>query len=704
MSVDRLARLQRTVRAREWQSRALLALPLLVGIGACAWRWLSIGAASVLAALTLALLSVRLWTAMRRIDRRWIARELNRLCPELQDSTELLDVDGTALSPVTRLQQARARSILETLSLPELRRPWPQRQLGLAWVLGSVMLIAAGCWPPAIPPAPPPNAASRLAVGTAAAAEVQITQVQLEIAAPPYTGLPERTESALATRVAEGSTLHWTLRLQPEPTAVQLHFHDGTRLPLAATPAGWQGTRTIDRSTDYRIEIDPGLMLADDRLQRLQVIADEAPQVRVLAPERSLTLLADGQTRWPLEFEASDDYGLGDAQLQIRHAQGSGENIEVSTEDIALKGQGSARLRRYTRTLDLTALGYAPGDDLIVRLSISDQRMPKPQTTRSANFILRWPDSASDESAGMDGLVGKVLPAYFRSQRQIIIDTEALLAERTSITAERFEQRSDQIGVDQRLLRLRYGEFLGEEAVGEPGSTHADDHDDEPVGEGSDHRLGALDAVLEAYGHTHDIAEAATLLDPDTRALLKAALDQMWQSELHLRQAHPAASLPYQHRALALIKQVQQSSRIYLARVGLELPPIDLTRRLSGDRSTLRNRSDQGLTGAPADLTLSRLWQQLDLTDPPARIVALDQLELWLRAHEGKVVDALELLATLDSVRRDPECEPCLGALRARLWSLLPTPTAAVTTRRAADGAGRAYLDALDSGARSEQP
>ena len=132
----------------------------------------------MLAALTLALLSVRLWIAMRRIDRRWIARELNRLCPELQDSTELLDVDGTALSPVTRLQQARARSILETLSLPELRRPWPQRQLGLAWVLGSVMLIAAGCWPPAIPPAPSPNAASRLAVGTAAAATPAVIETR----------------------------------------------------------------------------------------------------------------------------------------------------------------------------------------------------------------------------------------------------------------------------------------------------------------------------------------------------------------------------------------------------------------------------------------------------------------------------------------------------------------------------------------------
>ena len=70
------------------------------------------------------------------------------------------------------------------------------------------------------------------------------------------------------------------------------------------------------------------------------------------------------------------------------------------------------------------------------------------------------------EGTGVEDLVQKAMPAYFRSQRQIIIDAEALLKEKPKLAQEKFVQRSDNIGVDQRLLRLRYGQFLGEESEG----------------------------------------------------------------------------------------------------------------------------------------------------------------------------------------------------------------------------------------------
>jgi hypothetical protein len=70
--------------------------------------------------------------------------------------------------------------------------------------------------------------------------------------------------------------------------------------------------------------------------------------------------------------------------------------------------------------------------------------------------ILRWPPDLGAEATGVEGMVRKVLPAYFRSQRQIIIDAEALLKQRRSLPADRFAKRSDEIGVDQRILRMRY--------------------------------------------------------------------------------------------------------------------------------------------------------------------------------------------------------------------------------------------------------
>src|SRR5690606_33480196 len=133
----------------------------------------------------------------------------------------------------------------------------------------------------------------------------------------------------------------------------------------------------------------------------------------------------------------------------------------------------------------------------------------------------------------------------------------------------------------------------GDPPTGDPPSAahdgHAHDHaaaPGAPVASG----FGEVGDVLEEFGHTHDIAEAATLLDPETREILRGALREMWQSELHLRQAAPRQALPYANRALELIKQVQQAERIYLQRVGTRLPPIDESRRLGGDRDGLRDR------------------------------------------------------------------------------------------------------------------
>src|SRR5690606_19269372 len=251
-------------------------------------------------------------------------------------------------------------------------------------------------------------------------------------------------------------------------------------------------------------------------------------------------------------------------------------------------------------------------------LEVTDNRTPQPQLSRSASVILRWPPEPVLGAEGLDGLARQVLPAYFRSQRQIIIDAEALLEEKPRLAREEFERRSDLIGVGQRLLRLRYGQFRGEESEGgnalptsdlptsdlPAGDGHDDDAGDahapaQGPAQGHDHGNGAPDVgqpggfgnvgdVLEEFGHTHDIAEAATLLDPETRETLRKALGEMWQSELHLRQAAPGDALPDAHRALALIKQVQQAERIDLQRVGTQLPPIDESRRLGGDRSGLR--------------------------------------------------------------------------------------------------------------------
>ncbi|MEH6420538.1 hypothetical protein [Pseudomonas sp. CGJS7] len=716
------SRLRAWLRSARWRrgvdSAATLApWAVVIGwaVGRCcgsSWGW-----AAGLSGLALTLAFA--WRRALGLDTQWLLRRLNALRSDMDDSADLLFAREDELNGLQRLQQTRLRQRIETAPQTDLRPPWSRRRLALSAMFAALALAAIALWPAQ----PPPQALDRLSPAPPSVAvpgQPRLTEQSLRVDPPAYTGLPPRNEPTLEGRVAEASRLRWTLRFQPQPAAVALVFHDGQRLPLQRDGDNWSAQRVLLKSALYRIEAAGASAASARKLYRIDVTADRPPQLRVLEPERGLTLLSAGQKAWPLNFEASDDYGVAaDARLRITLAQGSGENITFREQFLSLRGSGPAKLRRYAHRLDLAALGFAVGDDLIVQLQVQDNRAPTPQIALSPSLILRWPADLGSEATGVEGLVKTTLPAYFRSQRQIIIDAEALIAQQRKLDAERFVKRSDEIGVDQRLLRLRYGQFLGEEAEGEPklptndsedahaegdhaeGEAHANEagHDDHDHGSAPAAApvFGQEGSVLEQYGHTHDHAEAATLLDPETRKLLKAALDQMWQSELHLRQGHPRQALPYAYKALGFIKQVQQASRIYLARVGPELPPIDETRRLSGKREGLARRGDELGAATAADPTLAALWRDLEPSANAKASAAIDYtaLERWLREHDERVPDPLAFAAALSALREQPDCASCRARLRALLWPLLPRPAAAVRPRDSGDALDRRYFEAL---------
>ena len=693
--IARLREARRRVALRLASASVLLVLPLLVATVAWGQR-LSSPLAAGLVAVALALLAFAYWRRqLNSHDSRWLARRLNQ-DPRWQDSADLLFADVATLGPLQALQRQRLDNQLAAMPAPDLRPAWPRRTLLASLLLGAALVLAALFWPTAsAPPAATPVTAATAPENIAT--DVSLLDAAIEVQAPEYTALPDRSENTLSLQAPEGSRLRWRLRFSPRPEAVVLRWHDGGELALQREGDAWTGEHTLTRSVLYRIAVTSPLPLAEDKLHRLDAIADQPPAIRVITPERPLTLREDGQRGWPLEFEASDDHGLGQARLRITLAQGSGEQVTVTERSLALRGEGEPKQRRYRHTLDLAALGLAEGDDLIVRLDVADNRRPAPQTSRSPSLILRWPMPPSADSTGMEGLVKKALPAYFRSQRQIILDIEALLPQRPQLAADEFLSRSDSIGVDQRILRMRYGQFLGEENEGEPEAPpgmegeHSEDdgHDHGPE---SAAPLGAAVSVLEDFGHTHDDAEAATLLDPQTRALLKQALDAMWSSEGELRRGEPQRALPHAYRALSFIKQVQQASRIYLARVGLELPPIDESRRMTGKREGIGDRRDGLVPAETPESPVPGLWLALAEPDSAPDLAPMSR---WLEQNADRIEDPLSLVAAIETLRAEPACADCRQRRRALLWPLLPRPVAGTQARPAPDAAGEAYLDAL---------
>lgn len=712
-------------RRRRAAITLLLGLPWALAATALALRLGGFDIACVVGTLAL-LASVAIATLhARRLDRRWLQHQLDG-SGRSEDSADLLFVDTATLNPLQQRQRAHVLALLQH-AMPELRPHWPRRALAACWIIGLAIALFALAWPRG--DAGPRPVPARTAPGTAAAGPLRLQSTRLRIDAPAYTGQPAVTRNALDAKVPADSRLAWSLRFDRAPDAAWLQFHDGRRLPLREQDGEWRAQDVARRPVLYRVVSEPAL--ADARLHRLDVVADRAPLVRVLEPAASLVLGTPGQQQWALRFEATDDHGVAaQAKLSLTITQGSGENITFIQRSVTLTGSGDAAARRFAHTLDLSALGAQPGNDVIAQLEVRDNHAPTPQTGRSSSVILRLPSAEVALTAELEGRIKKTLPAYFRSQRQIIIDAEALIRQRRDLANDDFVKRSDAIGVDQRILRLRYGQFLGEESEGAPMPPPTSDlptsdvpqpeaHDDEHEhghehehgqagahdGHGHDHGgtaarsdtppvFGSATDVLTEYGHTHDHAEAATLLDPQTRATLKAALDQMWSAEGELRQGRPEQALPFAYKALGFIKQVQQAERIYLARVGPELPPIDEGRRLGGERAGLASRELPLAARTPPDPAIVQAWQQLgDDTGTPD----LDALAGWQQRNAAFLPDALDLAAAIEQLRITPDCTDCRQRLRAQLWRALQRPLPQAMRRSATDAMGQRYLDALEA-------
>lgn len=702
-----LAHHLRAARRRAVLDTLAIGVPVVLALAALSLRWFQITGALVVLVGGGAVLA---WIALRRtrrFDQAWLSKALDAHAPGLEDSSDLLF--QPAQDGLAALQRARLEARLAEAAAVDLRPDWSRRWIPWTAGFSAIVILAALFWPTEYGVVLGPEQAETASPPGAP----RLASAKLRITPPAYTGQRPFEQSGLDVRAPEGSRVEWIVGFRPNPDIAALSFPGEAALPLHRDGGRWLVGRVFERSALYRIE---GAGLARQRLHRLEMVPDTAPVVRVVTPDSALTLTSPGQTRWAPVFEVRDDYGVeATAQLRITVTKGEGENITTTVRTQLLGGQGPAKLKRFTAGLDLAREGLAQGGDMIVQLVVSDNRAPSRQTVEGPSVILRWP-SAMGLADGLDGMAKQVMPVYFRSQRQIIIDAEALIAQRAKITPDAFLERSNGLGADQAQLRLRYGQFMGEEAEGAPHvelptsdgpalpiddgasppakAAEPEHHDD---GDGHDHG-GAVDlndmkSVVAEFGHAHDTGDAATLFDPGTRSTLAQALDAMWDSERALRQGKPKDALPHAYKALNLLKNAQQAGRIFLARTPPKLPPVDLSRRMTGKREGIAPGRLAPVARDPADTPAVEVWRALG--ERPGAPLKLDALARWVSANARRLTDPLALSAAIDTVRNEPQCQECRAKLRALLWTALERPPAAVHRRDPADARGRRYLDAL---------
>ncbi|MEG8024807.1 DUF4175 domain-containing protein [Sphingomonas aurantiaca] len=567
----------RPARTRSMRDDVLLATPIVIIVAALGWRLANpaTGLGMALLGAIAAVLIAR--NRARRYDRRWLIAAIDAARSDVEDSSDLLFADPAALTPLQRLQRARVEARLAGEPVPELYPARSHRTRVALWLVAAAVLSAIALWPDRAGSGGPLSPAHE---GVARPGIPTLTAQRLMVVPPAYTGLTSRALGTLDARVPAGSRLEWTLAFTPDPAAAALAVLDASRTALAKSGSTWTATRTADRSLLYRIVAAGGQPAPP--LHRIDVVVDQPPRIRLVSPAATLIQMSPASAGWSLSFEATDDYGVQPvASLRLVVAQGEGENIRFSERTVAVRGTGNSRQRIFATTIALSGTGFTEPGDLVAQLTVADARRPSPHRVVGPSVILRRPPASGAES-GLEAMTRRTMPAYFSSQRQVIIDAETLLAEHPRPAPDRFLARSTAIADDQRLLRMRYGQFMGEEVGG--GATNAmptsdaeegaapppDEHAGEPPT--APPQFGQESAIVETYGHTHDRSEAATLLDPGTRATLRLALDNMRQSETALRLGDPRRALPFAYKALRFIKQVQQATRIFLARTGSQLP------------------------------------------------------------------------------------------------------------------------------------
>ncbi|MFH6603634.1 DUF4175 family protein [Maribacter algicola] len=428
------------------------------------------------------------------------------------------------------------------------------------------------------------------------------------ISYPSYTGKRPVTTSNMNIRALEGSRLTWNIKFDSQVDSVILETNDKNRL-MRLTDGFYIESSTLKEPGFYNFRFTDarGGTYASD-LYALEVIRDQPPSLEIqgIKPFEAFEFAESKHLK--LTALINDDYGIAAAEIIATVSKGSGESVKFREEKLAFDTEviGSKKSLELSKKIDLDMLEMEPGDELYFYVEVLDTKRPTANSSRSETFFAVIKDTVSNHFA-VEGTMGAdLMPDYFRSQRQLIIDTEKLIADKGQLTEHEFNSTSNELGFDQKALRLKYGEFMGDEADsgiqgGQPSldDDHSDtedplaefthDHDGDNEHNLVDHEHEEDDEEnvkgdpLHDYLHNHDDPEESTLFTQSLKSKLQQAMAEMWDAELHLRLYTPEKSLPYQYKALKLIQEIKNSARIYVHRIGFDPPPIKEEVRLTGD-------------------------------------------------------------------------------------------------------------------------
>jgi hypothetical protein len=596
---------------KKWQLRFLLEIAMYaLALAVLVYGITSNILFSVLGFMVVALVLSMIWKPWK-YDVAHVSQYLDAKLPDLEYSTSLLLSEEKELTLLARLQREKiGQQILESTAQMS-----PERSLKKALI--TFMVLVLGAWLISY---------FGLADGFKSS-DQEVTQQGIKFSAvdstqriadqpllikqsvrvryPNYTRQAVKSTTEMNLKALQGSVITWSLEFDKKVAAVSLQL-SGENHTMTLSKGVYSAALQPEASGFYNFKfVDTLGRPYFSELYSLELVEDQSPAIEVSGLSQFTSFEVDQNKQLTFEALLSDDYGLASAVVIATVSKGSGESVKFREEQLSFDNpipEGSKRVS-LRKKIDLDNMGMEPGDELYFYVEVSDVKYPNPNISKGETYFANIRDTISDVFE-VDGSMGvDQMPDYFRSQRQLIIDTEKLIKEKPRLSKQEFNSKSNELAFDQKALRIKYGEFMGDEStLGINSSEEAhdeeeeenllseyehahdtenesnlvdDDHDEEGEGETED--------PLHSYIHDHDDPEEATLYTKSLKAQLRMALNEMWDAELHLRLYHPEESLPVQYSILKRLQDIKNSARIYVHRIGFDPPPIKEDKRLTGD-------------------------------------------------------------------------------------------------------------------------
>ena len=436
-----------------------------------------------------------------------------------------------------------------------------------------------------------------------------------------------------------GSHASWIFSFSAPTVDYYIVFSTGERHQLAQHKDGTHRFQSkLTTSMVYHLSVENTAIQVSESfatIHRINLTQDQAPKIRFIEPKSTVTQYGKSSTpSLVTEVQISDDFAITDVSILASIAKGSGEGVKFRDQRFSFdRSEVIAGRVHYYKNWSLDDLAMEPGDELYFSIVATDNREPEAQKTRSPTKIIRWLD-VEQSGINADGILIDFMPQFFKSQRQIIIDTMELIADKPDLERAMFNEKSELLGVAQSALKQKYGQYLGDEFSGqhsvgvtmpeshsaekqqrpqiqvhdEHGGSNAvitavaeQQHDDVANHEHASDRLSNINnddisgrmALINRYGHNHEDSDVGVMTSHDPKALMKKSLANMWQAELHLMLSEPKQALPFEQQALQLLNLAKKAERIYVKRLGFEPPPVTEQRRYQGEQADILAKSLQ---------------------------------------------------------------------------------------------------------------